>query len=51
MKFEEQSFVVIGGARPEGIGLNFVKELLTIGVRVNWLCQANLREIQIYFIF
>ncbi|XP_055301015.1 alcohol dehydrogenase-related 31 kDa protein-like isoform X2 [Sitodiplosis mosellana] len=32
MKFEEQSFVVVGAARTGGIGLNFVRELLAIGV-------------------
>lgn len=35
MKFEEQSFVIVGATRPDGIGLTFVNQLLTIGVKVN----------------
>lgn len=35
MRMEDQSFVVVGGARSDGIGLNFVKQLLKIGVEVN----------------
>ncbi|XP_031617759.1 alcohol dehydrogenase 1-like isoform X2 [Contarinia nasturtii] len=32
MKFEEQSFVVIGGGKRESIGLNFVKQLLATDI-------------------
>ena len=34
MSFEEQSFVVVGASRVNGIGFSFVKELLAVGVKV-----------------
>lgn len=35
MKFEEQSFVIVGATRPNSMGLSCVKHLLSIGVKVN----------------